>query len=415
MLTTAALTLAASMAVASEASQHAASAPSAAASEAIQLIGTVSMPGNALDKSGLLGDVIAGVPHARLGSIGSGIDCVERIPGGVRLISTCDRGPADGAAPFQCRLQSLTLHVDPAASPAVTVALDASTLLRRPDGTPFTGISSELGTQQDKAGATLSNRLDPEAVRRLPSGNFLLAEEYMPGVLEFASDGTYVRTWPVPDRFACKHPGKDEAAELPPANTSGRQPNKGFEGLAITPVGEAWVLLQAPLIQDGALNARGKRVGRNIRMLCLGRAPGAKAMREVVYRLEEPAYGISELMAIDDQRFLAIERDGSAARFRRIYEIDTTGSTDVSGIASLPGGDLPGDVKPVAKKLLIDLADPAAGLGQTPEKIEGICWGPVLPDNRRTLVVATDNDMKADQPSVFWVFALPSPAGAAVH
>jgi hypothetical protein len=420
MLTIATLTIAACMAVPSEAvpaeaTHFAAATPPAAKSAAFELIGTASIPGDALDRSGLAGEVVAGVPHARLGSVGSGIDCIERFAGGVRLIGTCDRGPADGAAAFQCRLQSLTLRVDPAASPTVAVQLDASTLLRRPDGVPFTGLSAELGTQTDRGGTILGNRLDPEGVRRLPSGNFLLGEEYMPGVLEFAPDGKYVRTWPVPDHFACKHPGKDEAAEVPPANTSGRQPNKGFEGLAITPSGEAWVLLQNPLIQDGALNAKGKRVGRNIRLLCLGREPGAKTMREVVYRLDDPAYGTSELMALDDHRFLVIERDGSAAKFRRIYEIDTTGSTDVSGIASLPGGDLPGNMKPVAKRLLIDLADPATGIGQTPEKIEGLCWGPTLADGRRTLVVATDNDMKADQPSVFWVFALPSSADTAAR
>jgi hypothetical protein len=387
-------------------------AADAKAVPAIQLIGSASIPGDALDKSGLTGEVAPGVPHARLGSMGSGIDVLDRIPGGVHIISTCDRGPADGAAPFLCRLQAWTLHVDPAKDPAVTLALDATTLLRRGDGEPFVGISSELGTWKDADGHVLSNRLDPEGIRRLASGNYLVSEEYMPGVLEFAPNGKYVRSWPVPERYLCKHPGKDEAAEVPPANTSGRQPNKGFEGLAMTPSGDAWLLLQDPLIQDGALSKKGKRVGHSIRMLRLGRAPGAKDMREVVYRLEDPAHGISEMMALDDHRFLVIERDGTAAKFRRIYEIDVDVATDVSGIAALPSGDLPAGVKPVGKKVFLDLADPATGLGQTPEKIEGLCWGPTLADGRRTLVVATDNDMKAEQPSLFWVFALPATSTA---
>jgi hypothetical protein len=40
-----------------------------------------------------------------------------------------------------------------------------------------------------------------------------------------------------------------------------------------------------------------------------------------------------------------------------------------------------------------------------PEKIEGLALGPALADGRRTLVVTTDNDLKTENPSWFWVFA----------
>ena len=371
------------------------------------LIGSASIPSSTMDRSGLVGDVHPGFPHARLGSIGSGLDCVHTFPGGAHLLAVNDRGPADGAAPFHCRFQRLTLRVDPATNDAVSVALDATEMLKRPDGKPFIGISSELGTFKDASGEVVSNRLDPEAIRRLPSGNVLISEEYMPGVIEFDPHGAFVRAWPVPQAFRCQHPGPDEAAELPPANTSGRQPNKGFEGMAITPSGVVWTLLQSPLLQDGALNAKGKRVGRNIRMLCLGTQPGASAMRQLVYPLESPANGICELLALDEQRFLTIERDGPAAKFRRIYLIDASQATDVSSVAALPEGALPEGTKPVSKRLLVDLSDPSTGITDMPEKIEGLCLGPALPDGRRTLVVASDNDMKADEPTRFWVFALP--------
>jgi hypothetical protein len=41
-----------------------------------------------------------------------------------------------------------------------------------------------------------------------------------------------------------------------------------------------------------------------------------------------------------------------------------------------------------------------------PEKLEGLCFGPRLPDGRRTLIVTSDNDLKAEQASWFWVFAV---------
>ena len=371
------------------------------------LIGATSLPGTALDQSGLKGEVMPGIPSARLGSLGSGLETIDAFAGGAHLLAVSDRGPADGAAPFDCRFHRLTLTVDASKSPAVGIACDATELLKRPDGKPFIGLSRELGTTPTLGGGSIHNRLDPEAIRRLPSGHLLVSEEYGPAVVEFDDHGAFVRAWPIPDRFLCNHAGKDEGAELPPHNATGRQPNKGFEGLALTPKGVAWALLQQPLIHDGALNDKGKRAGVNVRLLCLGRAPG-ETPREFIYRLETPKLGLCELLALDEHRFLTIERDGSERRFRRVYLIDTEGATDIAAMKSLPADTLPDGVKPVSKRAILDLADPSIGLRDMPEKIEGLCLGPTLPDGRRTLVVASDNDMKADEPTWFWVFALPA-------
>ena len=349
-----------------------------------------------------------GVPHARLGSLGSGLDRLDAFPGGAHLLAVSDRGPADGAAAFACRFHQLTLTADPAKVPPVTVACDDTHLLLRPDGTPFTGLAKEMGRTPVSPQGSLQMRLDPEGIRRLPSGNLLVSEEYGPLVVEFDPKGVFVRTWSVPPVFACLHPGPDEASEQPPHNTSGRQSNKGFEGLAVTPKGVAWTLLQAPLLQDGALDAKGKRAGRNLRLLCLGDRADAPASRQLVYPLESAKHGTCELLALDEHRFLTIERDGPDAKFRRVYLIDTAGASDVANLPSLPSDALPQGVHPVAKRLLVDLADPAIRLPVMPEKIEGLCLGPTLPDGRTTLVVASDNDMKAEQPTWFWVFALPS-------
>lgn len=371
------------------------------------VIGSASIPGTALDKSGLEGDILEGFPHARLGGIGSAIDAVEVIPGGIRFIALGDRGPGDGAAPFACRYQRMTLHVDPARTPAVEVTLEATVLLRRPDGEPFSGLAAELGTVALPSGEILPKRFDPEALRILPSANLLIADEYGPAIMEFDPAGAFVRTWPIPSAFQCTKPGPTEAAEFPPVNISGRQPNRGFEGLAITPKGTVWAILQNPLIQDGALNAKNKRVGRNIRMLgFMGGTPDGP-MKQVVYPLEGASQGVNEILALDETRFLVIERDGSAAKFRRVYMADISGATDVSAIAALPADALPAEISPARKTLLIDLADPAHGITTMPEKIEGLCFGPTLADGRRTLVIVSDNDLRPDQATWFWVFALP--------
>ena len=49
--------------------------------------------------------------------------------------------------------------------------------------------------------------------------------------------------------------------------------------------------------------------------------------RKFFYRVEDPKYAIGELVAIDENRFLVIERDGKqgeAARLKKLFEIDIT-------------------------------------------------------------------------------------------
>jgi hypothetical protein len=80
----------------------------------------------------------------------------------------------------------------------------------------------------------------------------------------------------------------------------------------------------------------------------------------------------------------------------------------VSKVAKLPATGLPAGVKAVTKELFLDLLDPAFGLAgkNSPEKIEGLAFGPDLPDGRHLLLVTTDNDMKADEPTYFFAFAI---------
>jgi len=133
-------------------------------------------------------------------------------------------------------------------------------------------------------------------------------------------------------------------------------------------------------------------------------------MRELVYRLEKPKHGVNEIVALSDRELLVLERDGKGGtetKFRSVFLIDLENATDVSNIERLGSRDLPAGVRPVHKRPWLDLLDPAHGLaGPTmPEKIEGLALGPTLADGRRTLVVTTDNDLKAENPSWFWVFA----------
>ena len=127
---------------------------------------------------------------------------------------------------------------------------------------------------------------------------------------------------------------------------------------------------------------------------------------------------MSEILAINDHQFLVVERDNrswlaavpEAPTRKWIYKIDIDGATDVSDVV-LPTGALPANVVAVQKTLFIDLLDPDFGLQNNDtraiaEKIEGLAWGPDLPDGRRLLYVVSDNDLVPQNPTQIYAFAI---------
>jgi hypothetical protein len=69
---------------------------------------------------------------------------------------------------------------------------------------------------------------------------------------------------------------------------------------------------------------------------------------------------------------------------------------------------LPDGVKPVTCATLIDLLNPKFGLNddRMPAKIEGLAFGPDLPDGTHTLFVTSDNDAKPDEATWYWYFGI---------
>lgn len=375
----------------------------------VQFIARGAFDARAEDLSGLT-EPMADMTQSRLGGLGSAIDYTGR---GDRFIMLTDRGPGDGGSAFKCRVQVVEIPIPRSivagAGPATIEPRVVETrLLVAQDGSNLVGNSGAYSIGDPAA----SRRYDPEGLRVLSDGTMLIAEEYGPRVDLFDASGRRVRELVVPASFVIGAPDGIPENELPPRNLSGRQPNRGFEGVAVLrDETRAVIVLQSPLLQDHALDEGGERAGRNIRLLELPLKGEGKA-RQFVYHLESAGYGLNDALFLSDGSLLVIEREGkhgAGCRFKRVYRVDLSECTDVSEIEALPQNKLPAEIRAARKSLLIDFLDPEFRLAgdEFPEKIEGLSLGPVLDDGRATLVVTIDNDFKSTQPSEVWVFALP--------
>lgn len=246
---------------------------------------------------------------------------------------------------------------------------------------------------------------DPEALRLRPRTRTLLwtsegdvTRGFGPAFYESERDGRLLREFALPAMF------KADASQR-----RGPRDNLGLEGLALTPDGRhAWLAMENALIQDGPTPTT-KAPGGPCRLTRMDLETG-QATRQIAYvpdaiplRPLIPGSladnGISEVLMLDADRMLVLERAYAtgAGNSLRLYEIDTRDATDVLDIDALAAGNH----RPAAKTLVADFAH--LGLSRL-DNTEGMCWGPALPDGKRTLVVVSDDNFNPLQTTQFAAF-----------
>ncbi|WIX79133.1 esterase-like activity of phytase family protein [Amycolatopsis carbonis] len=246
-----------------------------------------------------------------------------------------------------------------------------------------------------------------------------MSDEYGPFITHFRADGRAVERLSPFDGSL-------------PKELKYRVPNKGMEGLALTPDGKTLVGIMQSALQQPDLT---KKPGNVTTLRIVTVDLRTCATHEYLYLLQDPddtGTAVSEITALSSTKFLVDERDGNfePGAFKKIYEIDLRDATDVGPKAkvagavydSAKGGLLVGDaqssldayvgkdtteeatadlagvgIKPVAKKLYVDLGALVTGFDPTGgffghDKVEGVA----TTDGGRTLVVSNDNDFGID-------------------
>ena len=384
---------------------------------AVTFTGSISVAGAATDLSGI-------APAFGGNRLSFGSDLVYDRTTDL-FYGITDRGPGGGLVDYAPRVNAFRLTFDGTTNAVTGFNLQQTIVFTKSDGTVFSGLNPLLRSGNV---ATLGDSFDPEGFVRLPNGNMLVADEYGPSIYEFDATGRQIRAYTTPENLKPKLPGGGiDYVNGRPTITTGRQDNRGFEGLTVGANGKVYAIMQDPLVNEGASNQG--RNSRNLRIVEFDPATGT-ATKQFIYQLEDVAaingripgtvddfasnaqgrsIGVSSISAMGDGTFLVIERDNRGLGVddptgtrpigtKRVYRIDLTGATDVSGISLAGSNSLPVGVVPVGKTLYLDVQEALRAAGQNSfEKLEGLAFGPALAGGGFNLILVTDNDFSVTQ------------------
>ncbi|MEL7450820.1 MAG: esterase-like activity of phytase family protein [Pseudomonadota bacterium] len=264
----------------------------------------------------------------------------------------------------------------------------------------------DITTMLDVDGAPFApSGVDPEAIRYDPSTQSLYwtsegdaNQLQAPFVRQMNLDGSFVRELVTPVKY---FPGTD--------GSTGIRNNLAFESLTFSSRrGLLVTATENALAQDGP--AASVDDGSPVRILTLAVATG-EPVSEFMYQTDPVAAdsvpsgefttnGLVELLALSQNRFLAVERSFSVGvgNAIRVYLVNTRRADDVAALDSIADQT----VTFASKRLLLDLAD----LGIVLDNIEGVTFGPRLPGGERSLILVSDNNFNDTQFTQFLAFAI---------
>ena len=278
-----------------------------------------------------------------------------------------------------------------------SIVFTAVTFLRMRDGNVYPG--------------TKSMAPDPEAMRYNPhTGKLIWSSEGEritdnkdtilkdPGIYEINKDGSLADSFPIPATFRMQ------------ATAAGPRRNGAFEGLGATPDGRyLFVNLEEPRYEDGP-RAGFTDTTAYIRLLKYD-LHTHKPVAEYAYNLAPVVHhpipadkfyinGVSDILVLSDTQLLMIERSFSTGVKDctiRLYLATLDRATDVSQITSLQETK---SFTPAKKTLLFNFDS----LHTYIDNVEGMTFGPRLPNGHRSLIFVADNNFSAQEETQFYLF-----------
>lgn len=303
-----------------------------------------------------------------------------------------------------------------------TISILDSILLRSDAGGPASGLTNPAPYNTGEiAYDTLFNVLpsnewgfDPEGIVQAPDGTFWFCEEYAPGIAQFGADGRIIRRirpQPTPGGL--------------PDILKKRNPNRGAEGICITPNGKIYTIVQSGMRNSYANTASANQTaGERTEMLRIVEFdPATNTSRMFPYLMDAgyPNGGtgirkrdikIGEMVALNNNELLLIEhaqRDGQ--NVKRVYKVGLTGATPITTevfqtspgtfktLEELTRAEITtvAGLTPVTKTLVLNMLTPGTGNPVWPDSLDKPEGLAVL--DPRTIIIGNDNDFGVASPS----------------
>ncbi len=252
--------------------------------------------------------------------------------------------------------------------------------------------------------------LDPEGLAALKDGTFWVSDEYGPHIVHFDANGKEIErinAFANDTRSKCKLP----------AEFAKRRPNRGMEGIAITPDQKTLV----GIMQSTMDNPKAVRKSDITRIVSVD-LETCKS-KQYLYRQVKTQNANSAIVALSNDTFIIIERDGKLFKGgsegaadplaqKHVYKIKLSTGTELESLALTNGMEqnetvgltIDGDtleevvfdvnrswnalaskgIKPVEKSLVVDMVKE---VGYPHDKMEGL-----IVFNNSTLGVLNDDD-----------------------
>jgi hypothetical protein len=219
-----------------------------------------------------------------------------------------------------------------------------------------------LDVDGDKLPSSLTG-FDSEGLVAMPDGSFWVSDEYGPYIVHFNAAGTEIARFD-PYVTGTVSPANDanfgDQEYGLPGELKRRKPNKGMEGLTLTPDGKYLVgIMQSSLDKNsggtGSATGTASASGAITRIVKIamnadGTPNTAVPVQEYLYSLHTKGQAanpegqaVSEITAVgtDDNHFIVDERDGNlestAGVDKNLWSVDLTNATDVGPGSSLIG------------------------------------------------------------------------------
>lgn len=264
---------------------------------------------------------------------------------------------------------------------------------------PETGVSLIRVTPLlTETGETFTkNSLDPEGIAFSGNSVFIASEgnfyQNIPAFIkEFSLEGKLLRSLPIPEKFMGENGNKNQ----------GLRSNLSLESLTITPdKNYLFTASENALIQDGEIaNLDRGTPSRILRYNLQTNQPD----QEFLYLTDPLAnssfiaeqynrQGLVDLLAIDDQHLISLERSFSLGLGYtiKLFLVNLEKADNIQDVTSIKQAK--SAIIPAEKTLLLNLNS----LNILIDNIEGLTWGSPLPEGGRSIILISDNNFMSLQ------------------